>query len=309
MQHSTNTIHPMLLQAKQHGVRMIATDIDWTIRDPDNPRYDFSAIADICCQIKKKGIEFLLLTGRDASFRRDIVPLLQKYLKQNSVTSPMYAGCANGGSLYKITSRAIHTVYRYGLSVNEIDECNALISRSIVKLDLTHADFQSQGLNVFAGFLSLSWDEVIPDWILFRAKKYQGLLFCEATKVSFVLPKLSITKKRLIEMIRKQLPNRFSLKTDQEYGHITLKQTDDKFIDKILALEFVRKQKRINKEHVVVFGGGLDEIDKQMLTKYPYSFTNQQKFKEKNVTKPPYKLIGKSSPVALVYEAILYLIA
>ncbi|OGG11302.1 hypothetical protein A2Z00_02380 [Candidatus Gottesmanbacteria bacterium RBG_13_45_10] len=309
MQYSSKIPHPMLAKAKRQGVRMIASDIDWTIRDPNDARYDMSSAQQLCSRIMKRGIYTLILTGRDASFQRDFVPGIRTFLKKNSMTLPLYAGCANGGSLYEISAYGIQMLYLYGLADDEVDSCISIVSKSMDTLHLHRENFQPQGITVFIKFLSTSWNGIIPTNLLAKAKKFKGIVFCEKSKVSFVLPKNPAKSDALLSGIRTLLPKRYSVKTDQEYGHITRARTDDgKLIDKSFALQYVCKTTRTTLAHVVIFGGVLDEIDRRMLTRCPYGFTNQKEYTPINPGKPPFKLNGKTSPVALVHEAISYLI-
>lgn len=310
MRSLNDDVHPMLMRAKQKKVRLIASDIDWTLRDPTNSEYDFQSVQKLCVQVLKKGINVLILTGRDASLKRDFVPGIISYMKRVDVSLPLYAGCANGISLYEITQSGIHTLYSYTLTYSQICEILHIIGNTQKYNRLTLSDFQNRGISVFQKFLSSSWNDIIPKNYVSKAKPFHGGLYIEPSKISFVLPKNKFKIRSLIDTIRNNLPHEYVLKSDQEFGHITRSATiGGKIVaDKYIALEYILKKTRCRSIHAVVFGGALDDIDRRMLENCPYSFTNQQGYKPKKITKPPFKLIGKKSPVGLVHDAISYLI-
>ena len=106
------------------------------------------------------------------------------------------------------------------------------------------------------------------------------------------------------------LPNIYRVQYDLEFGHISLAKLSAgrTIADKSYALEHVKNILHLNSNQLVVFGGALDQIDKNMLNKYPLTFTSQQGYTPDVKGKPPFKLTGNLPPVGLVYEAIKYIV-
>lgn len=299
-------IHPMIRDAKRSGIRLIVSDIDWTLRDPTNHRYNFRAVQHLCLWVMQKKVTVLLLTGRDASLRKDFIPGMITLLKKNNVTTSMYAGCANGISLYEIRNKGIRTIYKHHLLPKHIDKILTIMRKVQLSDALTLPDFQQRGISVFQSFLLSDWKGIIPKKYIQKAKPFSDTLFIEPAKISFVLPKSQSTAALFIRKIKRMLPKIYCVQNDLEFGHISLSKSSDGRIiaDKSSALEHVRKILHISSNQLVVFGGALDQIDRHMLKQYPFSFTNQQEYMPAVNGKPPYKLTGRLSPVGLVYEAI-----
>lgn len=307
----TDTIHPMLIAAKRIGIKLIASDIDWTLRDPTDQTYNFQAVQKLCLKVLQKNITILLLTGRDASLQRNFFPNMISLLKRYHIVNSMYAGCANGIKLYKICNKGFQTIYKNHLSEKHIDEILKIIRTLQSSYKLTSSDFQQRGISVFQSFLKSDWKSIIPKKYIQKAKLFNGTVFAEHSKLSFVLPKSQTITELFISKMKKELPNIYCVQNDLEFGHVSLAKssTGQMIADKSLALEFVKKILHISNNQLIVFGGALDQIDKKMLNNYPFSFTNQQKYTSAGNKKRTYKLIGKQSPVGLVYEAIKYIIS
>lgn len=310
MTYRKNDVHPLLKEAKQQKVRLLASDIDWTLRDPTNPKYDFHAVQKLCLHIIQKGITILILTGRDASLRRDFIPGMIILLKKHNITIPMYVGCANGISLYKLSKNGTRTIYKHPLRVTQINEILRIIKETHFIYQLKLEDFQKRGISVFQSFLLSNWNGIIPQKYIKKAKPFNGTVFIEPSKISFVLPKSQSTSSSFITRIKRELPNILCVQNDQEFGHISLLKSEKRQIiaDKSFALEYVRKKMHLRATHLVVFGGALDQIDQKILQKYPFSFTSQQEYQPVGSNSPPYKLTGELSPVGLVHEAIRYIV-
>jgi hydroxymethylpyrimidine pyrophosphatase-like HAD family hydrolase len=306
-----NGIHPMIITAKRTGVSLIASDIDWTLRDPTDPVYNFQAVQKLCLTVLQKKVTILLITGRDASLRKDFVPDMITLLRKHHVETSMYTGCANGISLYEICNKCIRTIYEHPLLESNIDQIVKIIKETQVSYELTPRDFQQRGISTFQSFLLSDWKTIIPKKYIQKAKPLNGSIFIEPSQLSFVLPKSRLACASFINKIKKSLPNIFCVQSDLEFGHISLSKspTGQRIADKSSTLEYVRKKLRIGSRHLTVFGGALDQIDRKMLHQYPFSFTNQQKYRPAIHRDPPYKLTGKQSPVGLVYEAIQYIVS
>ena len=304
-------LHPKLKEAKQRGIHLIASDIDWTLRDPSDPRYELDAVQSLICRIKKSGLQVMLLTGRDASLRRDFLPGLISQMNKHKIESPIYFGCANGISLYQVNGRNITTIYENDLTFRDIQKCLTVISLVQKKHKLRLEDYQNRAVDVFQKFLSSVWKDILPQRYIALAKKLGGTIFVESSKISLALPKNTSVQRSYISTIKRKIGPSFTLKGDQEFAHISRAYVDGKNskADKLFALNFVCDKLNINLDQVAVFGGALDEIDRRMLKHCKYGFTNQQEYKSTNDKTPPFKLSGNVSPVALVHKAINYLIS
>jgi len=140
-------------------------------------------------------------------------------------------------------------------------------------------------------------------------RPYNGELFTEQAKVTFVLPKDKVLHAKVVAELNKELGEHFCAATgDDMYVHITKKLEED---SKAVAIKTILKLLGLDFNQVATFGDMPTGNDAGLLS-FQYSFTNSDEFAKvkKNPEQPPYILLNPTlTPVTRIYEAINYLIS
>lgn len=144
------------------------------------------------------------------------------------------------------------------------------------------------------------------------ARKYNGKIFAESVKITFVLPTDQSKQKKIIEILRKKLsPYGLNVGWGRiPFADVSKKLTGNgKIIDgKLLMIRNIIKKLQISDKQVATFGDAPNDNNKGLLS-FPFSFTNDISTDKQNLNSPPYILKVNKSPVEAVYQAIYYLIS
>lgn len=310
MSTSANT---KLTEARQQGIHLIVADIDGTLVDPQDSSYGLDRALELVLEISNKGVTPALISARDASLKRKAFPLISEELAKAKNNRSIYLGFANGSNLWKITNDKRHQLYSYAFTSSEVAAVLATYDAEYVTLGLSEEELHPQGLSTFRTFLSTidDWTQFINPKLLDRTRRYRGRLFVEESKISIVLPRDRHLQLKFKQSLQNQLGSGYFIRGDDVFTHISKQiviqgQTVD---SKRYALEQIIADSGTQSKHIVAFGDQPDDNDQELLKAVPFAFTNNQDYKPKNLTKPPFLLPASGSPVIPVYTAINYLLS
>ncbi len=287
-------------------VKLFAFDYDGTIYD--GLTYKQPEVIALVEKILTKGKSVSFITANAASALKNFVPLLKDFFVNKNINVPVFIGGGNGSVLYELKKDKLDKVYSYGLNTEEINQIINIWKKVYDKLELKTSDLSEKGLNIFKKFLSEEWSKYIPDRILDLCRPYEGKIFTEEAKATFVLPKNKDFHEQIISDMKKELGGQYSIVAGNElFCHITKKFEED---SKVVAVKNILKILKLEENQMATFGDMPLGNDAGLLS-FSYSFTNSDDFlKTKNDSnKPPYILFEENvAPVARVYRAIDYLI-
>ena len=288
-------------------IKLFAFDYDGTIYDGCD--FKFPEVIALIEKILASGQSVSLITARAASAVKTFVPPLKEFLIDKGVTEPIFIGGGNGTILYELKKDELKKIYNHGLDTGEINWIIDWWKKVCVKFNINTDDLAENGLETFRKFLSEDWAGYIPDEILNLCRPYEGKIFTEEAKVTFVLPKDEIAREKIISEIKNELGGQYSVVAgDKTFCHITKKLQED---GKVVAVKTILGIMGLNLNQVATFGDMPTGNDAGLLS-FPFSFTNSEVFsKEKNnFDQPPYILINSDlAPVARIYKAVEYLLA
>ncbi|MEK9154606.1 MAG: HAD hydrolase family protein [Patescibacteria group bacterium] len=285
-------------------VKLFAFDYDGTIYDGlDYKQPEVIALVE---KILAKGKSVSFITASAASALKTFVPLLKEFLVSNNINKPVFIGVSNGTVLFELKKGELKKIYSHGLNFEEINQIISGWKKIYDKF--SNIDLAEKGLNTFQKFLGESWVGYISDEILNLCRPYEGKIFAEEAKVTFVLPRSKDFHEQIINDMKKELGEQYSIVAGNElFCHITKKLEED---SKAVAVKAILKLLNLKLTEVVTFGDMPTGNDEGLLN-FPYSFTNLSELIriKSNLQKPPYILFEPElSPVAKIYKAVEYLI-
>lgn len=290
----------MLEKLKNNGVKAIILDYDGTLYDKNHPQYGHNSALDLVFLILKKRRAVGIFSSRFASFERLLYPRLLR--RQDRIDVPLFFGGGNGSRLTVVQKGKREVLYDYGLTDTEIKKITDEIFRSTNIKDLNE-----EGIEIFRKMLVDDWGEYIDFRFIDMAAKYQGVLFIEQPKVSFVLPKNQSNRQELINSLKKKLGNHFTIAVgDDIFAHITKKLKKD---GKLLGVQTMMQCLGITDLHIGAFGNMPRDNDRAMLSSLSFGFTNDFEFEKRKLESPPYVLPRSNPPVESIYKATRFLIA
>lgn len=304
LQQRINFTKLKLKQAKPL-VKLFGLDYDGTLSDGAD--FKLPRVFELAEKILNKNKSIAFITARAATAVKILVPPLQELIIKKNISFPNFIAGGNGTILYEVTKDGLQKIYNHGLNLDEIKIAVEAWKKIYEKNGISDEILTVKGLEIFKEFLLDSWDGYIPLEIIDICRPYNGKIFTEEAKVTFVLPQDKSTHKQLIAEVNKELGNELhAVAGDEIYVHITKKLHED---SKKVAIKTILELLNLSANEVATFGDMPLDNDAGLLS-FPYSFTNSEKFiKENNFDAPPYILFKKNlSPIACVYGAIEYLI-
>ena len=287
-------------------VKLIALDYDGTIYD--GGEYKQPEVFALVEKILDKNKSVVFITARAATALKTLAPPLQELLIQKDINFPNFTAGANGTTLYEVKKDGLVGIYNHGLELAQILVAVDAGRKIYEKLKIGNADLAEKGLETFRRFLQENWDGYVPSEILDVCRPYNGEIFIEQAKVTFVLPKDKSLHQKIAVELNQELGKDFSAALgDDTYVHITKKLEED---SKVVAIKTILKILGLEQNQVATFGDMPTGNDAGLLS-FPYSFTNSEEFIniKKNLDQPPYILIEPDlTPVGRVYKAIDFLL-
>ncbi|MFA5062290.1 MAG: HAD hydrolase family protein [Patescibacteria group bacterium] len=254
---------------------------------------------------KNKSIAFI--TGRAATALKTLGPPLQQLLKRKNIVTPVFISGGNGAILYEVKQDEMVEIYNHGFELPQIIHAVAAGRKVYQELGISRGDLSEEGLETFSNFLQEDWEGYIPVEILAVCRPYNGEIFTENAKVTFVLPKDKSLGKDITARVRIELGKEFVAISGKNFMEITKKFGED---GKATAIKTILKLTGLDNFQVATFGDMPGGNDIGLLS-FPYSFTNSEEFltTKNDLEKPPYLLHRlELSPIGRVHSAVEYLL-
>jgi hydroxymethylpyrimidine pyrophosphatase-like HAD family hydrolase len=284
-------------------------DIDGTIKSPLEP--DCKPL-ELIKFILLKDKFVILITSSGISARLGIIVDIQNMLKENNFDDAVYVGIANGMAMYEITKEEIKELYNFSLTKDEISIILKAYDKIIENYPIISAFLIKNGINTFNN--KRDWNGLLSNDFIEYFKTYQGNIFIESLKVSFVMPENKIfTQDVFISQMQKELNNLFGKekciidKGDNVFAHVTL--FPNKIQPKAFALFNFIHDFSLDLDQVIVFGDMPEGNDRELLTFGGPSFTNA-KVRNFNFNLYPSCILEnyEKTPIKSVYDAVHYLL-
>lgn len=293
------------LQEAKEKVKLFAMDYDGTLADGEEFKKE-EAIG-LIGEILNKAKIPAFITARAATAIKTFVPGLKEYYQKHSNSTPTYIAGGNGTVLYSLTLGNLEQIYSHGLSIEEIKE---IVKKweEYSKDNLVTEDLSEKGVVTFQKFNQEKWEGLIPEKVLNIGKRFEGRIFTEEAKVTFVLSKDLSIHLKVVEDMQKLVGNNFSVVAgDKDFCHITKKLSAD---SKLSAVKTILEIEGLKEDEIVTFGDMPHGNDKGLLS-FPYSFTNYAEVLVKtDFQTPPFVLSEEGlSPVGRVHKAIQFLLS
>jgi len=294
-----------LIRKTKKDLKLLAVDYDGTLFNGSSSSLNHKAAASLLLKVLRKGVHVVVISARDASFRKNVIPLLQPFLHQNNSTC--YFGGANGTYLTKVRANSLKKIYSYRMSVAEVRNILQVYDEIRQELKLEPRDYITQGIQSFEAFLRdpKQWQGFISRTMLQWSQQYDGALFIEQSKISCVLPKKQQIQNKLLKQLKRHLGERYNIKGDNIFTHISknIYEGNKKIDNKLYALKTVMNELGISKKNVVAFGDAPNGNDEAILKYAQTSFTNDSHYIMKRNTSPFY-IPGKVNSVKKVHLTI-----
>lgn len=287
-------------------IKLFGLDYDGTVSDAEHKQPEVFALVEKILAAKKS---VAFITARAATAIKVLVPPLQELLVRENVSVPSFVAGGNGTTLYEVKKNELIEIYNHGFDLPRVKRA-VEVGRSVYKkLGIDTADLSEKGLETFKKFLQDDWNGFVPAEMIDVCRPYNGELFTEQAKVTFVLPKDKSLHQKVADELNRELGEHYRAAAgDETYIHITKKLEED---SKAVAIKTILKILALDTVQVATFGDMPTGNDAGLLS-FPYSFTNSDEFinVKNNLQEPPYVLLGAElSPVERVYKAIEYLIS
>ena len=289
---------------------LIVTDYDETLRSRVYP--DFTDI--LAIDLIKKALQrcpLIITTARAAT----AIKLFLPFFSEKTIKFPhhrFFLAGGNGRMLYEITNGYLKQIYDHGLTAKDVKSILEVYVNAVEHLNIQTDELLPRGLETYHRIISQNWDGIIPTEIFEQCLKYAGRIFTEKAKVGLVR---ALDDRRNLALIShlsvnfdRNYPDEFQLIEGDVDIHIVKKLPED---GKVAAVKTVINLLRIKPEHVATFGDLPEGNDRELLTSFPFSFTNAVDFCQKKADPiaPPFLLPGASdSPIGCVHRAINFLI-
>lgn len=303
-------MHLKLTQAKLEEakplIKLFGLDYDGTVSDAEHKLQEVSVLVE---KILDKDKLVAFITARAATALKTLVPPLQELLLRKETTMSSFIAGGNGTTLYEVKKDELIETYNHGFELPQIVKAVEVGRKVYEKLGIGAEDLAEKGLITFKKFLQDDWDGYVPAEMIDVCRPFDGELFTEQAKVTFVLPKDKSLHQKVAEKLNEKLSGEYRAAVgDDTYVHITRKLKED---SKAVAIKTILEILNLIPTQVATFGDMPNGNDAGLLS-FPYSFTNLEEFinVKKNLQEPPYVLMEPNlTPVARVYKAIDYLIS
>jgi hydroxymethylpyrimidine pyrophosphatase-like HAD family hydrolase len=294
------------LKEAKPTVKLFGLDYDGTLSDGEN--FKLPQVFGLAEKILNKNKSIAFITARAATAIKILVPPLKELIDGKNISFPNYIAGGNGTTLYKVAKDGLKEIYNHGLNLAEIKKAVDAWKKIYEKNSIMDNMLTLKGLETFRKFLQDDWEGYIPSDIIDICRPYDGKIFTEEAKVTFVLPQDKNLHKKLIAEVNSELSDGLNaVAGDETYVHITKKLHED---SKKVAIKKILELSNLNAKEVATFGDMPLDNDAGLLS-LPFSFTNSQEFikRKEKLEEPPYFLSYEGlSPVANIYKAIEYLI-
>lgn len=291
-------------ELQSNGIALIAADYDGTVFERANPKYDLQQVIELAYDITTKNVDFALISARNTTLELSLRQAVLQFCREKDTTISLWRSGGNGMNLSKVTANPegvrVEPIYTNYLSAGDAQ----LALEAYTSL---HVDPDGPSRKFFQTFLQQDVPEdLVPKKFLELAKPFNGQVFAEAVKISFVLPTAVKSQEACIDSLRKSLePHGLVVGwARMPFADISKRTNVD---GKLFAVQNVMKQVRVDASHVGTFGDAPNDSDIGLLS-LPYSFTNRQETKKEDLNNPPFILEVKDSPIGAVHQAIRHLI-
>lgn len=290
---------------------LIATDYDETLRSRVYTDFSDDRAVDLIKKILTHYV-VLIITARGVTAIKILLPLLSQNTKQSS-RHRFFLGTGNGRILYEVTDKHLKEIYNHGLTVLDIKSILEVYEKVFNQLKIKKKELLSKGLETYQSIISQLGNDDGPREIFKQCFKYDGRVFTEKAKVGLVQIKDETRNNRLIShlshFLQREHPDKFQVIKGDIDIHIVKKLPED---GKVTAAKKVIGLLGIKLNQVAVFGDLPNGNDKEILTSFPFSFTNAIDFHRKKAdpTSSPFLLPGAlESPIGSVHTAIHFLLS
>lgn len=286
-------------------IKLFGLDYDGTVSDTEHRLPEVSSLVEMILD-KNKFIAFV--TASAASMLKKIVPVLQELLGRRKPTVSIFVAGGNGTTLYEVKKDELIEIYNHGFDLPQVKRAVETGRSVYEKLGIGAADLADKGFQTFKKFLQDDWDGYVPAEIIDVCRPFNGELFTEQAKVTFVLPKDKSLHQKVVDELNEDLGGEYRAAAgDDTYVHIIRKLKED---SKAVAIKTILEILGLEQNQVVTFGDMPTGNDAGLLS-FPYSFTNSDEFADvkKDLQQPPYILLESDlTPVNRVYKTINYLL-
>lgn len=292
------------LEEIKNLVVLFAMDFDGTLAD--GGEFTKEKALSLIEEIIEAGKIPAFITARAATAVKSFVPHLEGYYNNHQSAGPTYIAGGNGTVLYKLTSKSLEKIYNHGLTLDEVKHIVS-VWKTYAEENLPVESLSEKGLTTFQKFYSETWDNLIPSVVLNIGREFNGRIFTEEAKVTFVFPKDISLHSKIVDNIQQLIGEGFSVTAgDKDFCHITKSLHDD---TKLVGVQKILELENLAENQVVTFGDMPHGNDAGLLS-FPNSFTNYSEIiSQKEITTPPYVLPEDGLfPVARVHKAIHYLL-
>jgi hydroxymethylpyrimidine pyrophosphatase-like HAD family hydrolase len=289
--------------ARTHYPRAIVLDFDGTIYQDGIVSYADSAR--LIMQIREAGIFPIIITARDATMRRDFLPLLQEMISaQRTVTeTPVYVGLSNGMAGYCLMPDSIVPLYARVWSQDELATICSTYAKIRGEYGIERCLIPECSLEDFLA----SWESFVPEDLLRITHQNFGV-WVEPSKVTVAASNDPTVVQEMLQALSAQLGDGFEvLWSGLPVIDITpkLPGVED---PKLHGLQQILSQlpEDLTNLQLVTFGDSPFGNDRGILS-YPFSFSPVPNPAPQQ-DGPPYCLEGSCHPVHRVFRAVSFLI-
>lgn len=288
-------------------IKLFGLDYDGTISDGvDFKPPEVMALVE---KILGKGKSVAFVTASAATALKKLTAPFQGLLNHKNTSVRNFIAGGNGATLFEMKKDGLVEIYNHGMDLPQVLKAVEIGRKVYEKLGIKNIDLSKKGLENFRKILRDNWESYIPAEILDVGRPYNGEIFTEQAKVTFVLPKDKLLHEKLAVELNKELGEEYrAVAGDDTYIHITKKLEED---GKVVAIKTILKILGLEPNQVATFGDMPAGNDAGLLS-FPYSFTNSNEFVDikTNLEQPPYVLLEPGlSPVARIYKAVYYLLS
>ncbi|HLC94610.1 MAG TPA: hypothetical protein VJH96_03510 [Patescibacteria group bacterium] len=289
---------------------LIATDYDETLRSRVYTDFNDDRAIDLIKKILTHHA-LLIITARGAT----IIKILLPHFGRNAKQVPrhrFFLGTGNGRILYEVINKHLKEIYNHGLTALDVKSILEVYEEVFDGLKIKKKELLPKGLKTYQSIILQLRNDRIPRQIFKQCFKYNGGVFTEEAKVGLVQIKDQTRNNKLISHLSHSLdkkhPNKFQVIRGDIDIHIVKQLPED---GKVTATKKVIDLLAVKLGQVAVFGDLPNGNDKEILTSFPFSFTNAIDFyREKTEpTSSPFLLPGAlESPIGSVHKAIHFLL-
>jgi len=294
-----------LFDLKSNGVRFLATDLDGTVMDRLNPTFNLLSVIQLGYEATRNGVNFAIISARNTTIELDLRELALQFCREKNTSFSLWRSGGNGMNLCKVTSNPeevkVQSIYSNALTADDAQKA----LEAYIDLHIDNPDGKSQ---LFVqSFLKRNIPvDLVPKSFLELSKPYNGLVFAEAVKISFVLPTAFEDQERCIGLLRETLEPHGLVVNWARMPFADISKRSD--IDgKLFAVQTLMKLLQLDASHVGTFGDAPNDSDKGLVS-LPFGFTNYQGVEKGDIHSPPFILDVKDSPIGAVHNAIRFLI-